>query len=474
MSSVLHASPRLSLVLSFLLPLGVGVFWVAILFREPGLALSLAPLVIAILALVLVVLAAASLGRAWAFMAILAFVIFGLGLSFREREAGEVGLDLQNGVKLFVWAALVGVAFLNLRRLAPMLREPVVALACIYAGIAFASAAWSLTPTYSAAIAIGWFSYLALACLAVRTSGERAVLVLFVWSIGAFVAVGLSALVFAPEIAWMPPSVEETEYRFRGFSGHPNVLAQQAGVLVTVAVVTRRARYISRRLFFAALALGFAALVLTDSRTALIAVVAAWGFVVLRERGLGRLAVAAGGVLVVLALATFTFGGVTNLEAALGMFSRSGAGSEVLTLTGRTEIWTIAWERILERPLLGWGYLATEELLLSSVGRTFYGDAVNAHNMFVQSLLSVGFLGSLPGFAMVGLLIVRIFSRPDPVRDHLVVFMLISGMGEVEIFSTPMLLTLVVFVALAREAELRLRAIGERRTVDVRLREAHS
>jgi len=462
MSSTVQASPRWTSAFSLLLPLAVGLFWVAILYRGPGLALHLAPLVIAILALVAVVFAAASLGRAWAFMAILAFVIFGLGLSFREREPGEVGLDLQNGVKLFVWAALVGVAILNIRRLAPMLREPVVALAFVYAAFAFASAAWSLTPTYSAAVAIGWVGNLALACLAVRTCGERAVFVLFVWSIGAFVAVGLSGLVFAPDIAWMPPSVEETEYRFRGFSGHPNVLAQQAGVLVTVAVVARRARYISRRLFFAGIVLGFATLVLTDSRTALIAVVAAWGFVAMRERGLGRLALIAGAVMLVLALAAFTVGGVTNVEDALGMFSRTGAGSEVLTLTGRTEIWRIAWERIQERPLLGWGYLATEELLLSSVGRTFYGDAINAHNMFVQSLLSVGILGSLPGFAMVGLLVVRLFSRPDPVRDHVVVFMLISGMGEVEIFATPMLLTLTVFIILAREAE-RLPVIGRQR-----------
>jgi len=463
MSSTVQASPRWTSGFSILLPLAVGILWVAILFLGPGRSgLYLAPLAIVIVALAGMVLAAASLGRSWAFMAILAFMIFGLSLSFREREPGEVGLDLQNGVKLFVWAALVGVAFLNIRRLAPMLREPVVALAFVYAAFAFASAAWSLTPTYSAAVAIGWVGNLALACLAVRTCGERAVLVLLVWSIGAFVAVGLSGLVFAPDIAWMPPSVEETEYRFRGFSGHPNVLAQQAGVLVTVAVVARRARYISRRLFFAGIVLGFATLVLTDSRTALIAVVAAWGFVAMRERGLGRLALIAGVALLVLALAAFTVGGVTNVEDALGMFSRTGAGSEVLTLTGRTEIWTIAWERIQERPLLGWGYLATEELLLSSVGRTFYGDAINAHNMFVQSLLSVGILGSLPGFAMVGLLVVRLFSRPDPVRDHVVVFMLISGMGEVEIFATPMLLTLTVFIILAREAE-RLPVIGRQR-----------
>jgi O-antigen ligase len=454
MSSTLQASSRWPSVISILLPLAVGLLWVAILFLGPGRpALHLAPLVIVIAAIAAMVFAAASLGRPWAFMAILAFMIFGLSLSFREREPGEVGLDLQNGVKLFVWAALVGVAILNIRRLAPMMREPVVALAFVYAGFALASAAWSLTPTYSGAVAIGWVGNLALACLAVRTCGERAVMVLLVWSIGAFVAVGLAGLVFAPDIAWMPPSVEETEYRFRGFSGHPNVLAQQAGVLVTVAVVARRARYISRRLFVAALALGFATLVLTDSRTAMIAVIVAWGFVALRERGLGRLAVIAAVAVLVLVLTVFTVGGVTNIEDALGMFSRTGAGSEVLTLTGRTEIWTIAWERILQRPLLGWGYLATEELLLSSVGRTFYGDAINAHNMFVQSLLSVGFLGSLAGFAMIGLLVVRLFSRPDPVRDHVVVFMLISGMGEVEIFATPMLLTVSVFIILAREAE---------------------
>jgi len=37
-------------------------------------------------------------------------------------------------------------------------------------------------------------------------------------------------------------------------------------------------------------------------------------------------------------------------------FSRSGDPTEVYTLTGRLEIWDVAWKQINLSPILGYGY----------------------------------------------------------------------------------------------------------------------
>jgi O-antigen ligase len=67
----------------------------------------------------------------------------------------------------------------------------------------------------------------------------------------------------------------------------------------------------------------------------------------------------------------------------------------------------------MQKPFFGWGYYGTEALLMDSVDPKFAYAARHAHNMFLQLLLSVGFLGSLPGLALIVLLISRFVMRPD-------------------------------------------------------------
>lgn len=425
--------------------------WVSAMLSTENASVYAAPFILSAAAIAAAVFAAAAARRPWAVAAILIFVIFGLSLSFRMREHGEVGIDLQNGVKLLTWLALSAIALFNLRLLAPMLKEPTIALACLYAAIALMSVLWSLDPLYSGANAIGWFSYLALACLAVLTLGSERVLRLIVGTLAAFLLLGLVGGVLT-DAAWMEPSVEETGFRLRGFSGHPNVFGQQAGLLVTLTIIARRQALLPRLWFVCALVIGILAVVLSGSRTTLAAVLVAAMIIEFRERGLLAPAVGATIMLVSAALLLFSFIDLHQLEGAMSGLSRTGSGGEILTLTGRTEIWSIALERFGERPLFGWGFNAAERLLLDSMPPTFYGDAVNTHNMFLQSLLTVGFIGSLPGFSIIAILLLRFFARPDATRDHMLVFLLVLGLGEAEFFSTPMLMTLFIFIMLAREA----------------------
>jgi O-antigen ligase len=443
-------------------PPAIALAWIGTLAAaaDLGTMAYAVPLLAAVAAVGAFTFLKAAQGRPYAICCVLVFVVFALNLNFRIRDLGDVSLDWQNGVKLATWIVLLAIAVARWRSIAPLLREPVLALAFVYAMIAFASAAWSEVPAYTGANAVGLFAYLGLGCVLIVDLGEDATIRVMVWTLLAYITVGMIGGVVAPELAWLPPSVDETTFRLQGFSGHPNVLAQQDGVFMVLAVVARRKGLIGRAVFWGMLLLGGATLLATGSRTTLIAVLIASALVEVRgSRFCGTIAIATAGTLT-LALTWAAIQGLPNLDGLLGGLSRTGRESEILTLTGRTDIWEVVWTKIQEKPLFGWGYNGTEALISSGFDKSFAGTPVNAHNAVLQTLLSVGFLGSLPAVAYTFLLIGRFVTHPDPTRDQIAAYLIVGGIGEVEVFATPILLTLVVSWMLAREAAKRPLADG--------------
>ncbi|MQB40610.1 O-antigen ligase family protein [Rhizobium sp. ICMP 5592] len=447
-SAVRWAEPGLVLAI----PLAIGFTWLGLCFTTPqNPAAALVPFGVIGAAGFALVLIAAALGRRWAVASLLVFVIFGLSLSLRQRASGETGLDWQNGLKLAVWMLIPLVCLANVRRLLPHVREPTIVLGALYGLLAIASGVWSLTPAYTVANALGFVAYLMLACLCVSVLGLQATLRLATFTLLAFVVLGLVAAIVLPDAAWLPPSAFEADFRLRGLSGHPNVLGEQAAVLVTFAIICYRRGILNRWVFIAALIAGFGALIAAESRTSAAAVIIVWIVIELRERRylwpMAGIALLVGAI----ALPFIAIGGFPSMSSFLGLLARSGSATEITTLTGRTELWAVASELIARKPLFGWGFNGTEALMMGSVGRNFAGDPVNAHNMYVQTLLCMGFLGSLPAFAFLGIAVKRMVTKPDAVRDQVVLLVMIIGIAEVSLFATPGLLTLAFFIVLAGE-----------------------
>ncbi|GJE40182.1 O-antigen ligase family protein [Methylobacterium persicinum] len=440
-----------TLLQGFALPLAAALALMGALVVA-GSAGTLLPVALAGTAAAGVLIAGFVRGAPWGIAALLTMALLGLSLNFRVRGVGEVGLDWQNGAKLATWVVLAGVTVLRRRDLAPLLRQPCYGLAFAYAGLALASTGWSQTPAYTAANALGMVAYLGLAGLAATRMGEGAALRTMIAAISVLAAVSLAGGLLVPDLAWSPPSDVEVNYRLEGFSGHPNALGQQAAVLCLLAVAARRLRAIGTVAFLAAAGLGLATLLTSRSRFALTAFLASWAFVVLRRRPAGRVLMAGGAGLALLAAALVTVLPLSGIDALFDGLSRTGDASEIVTLTGRTDLWAAAAELIARAPLFGWGFAGTEGMLADYVPRNFVGATVNPHNMVMQTLMSLGFLGSLPAFALFALLGVKAFVRPDDLRDQVVLFVLIDGLGEVEVYGTPVLLNLVFYWALARDA----------------------
>lgn len=388
-----------------------------------------------------------------ALLALLAFAAVGLNITFLTREIGDVGLDAQTGLKIGTWVALLGVSVLNGRRLLPILADPAIALFTAFTLVACASAAWSPVPVFTAGCAAGLLAYLGFSALIAATVSERMVVTVLIWGLAAFLLLTWLAAALAPSSAWLPP-YEKPVYRLQGISGHPNILAKQSAVFILLVIAARRRGHMGRLPGWLLLGLGIVTLLATNSRTALLAVVLAWLLVDLRSRRLLLAGIAAGTVLLGLVVLAGSTGILPGIDVLLGSASRSGDASEILTLTGRTELWGFVWEKVLQRPLQGYGFNAFGPIM----SRAWYGNedaGAEAHNSFLQALFTVGLLGTVPFVSAFIVLLRRWMERPNALRDLFTVYVLIAGATEAELTALPVLLTLAAFLAFALDAAAR-------------------
>ncbi|MGE3142775.1 MAG: O-antigen ligase family protein [Hyphomonadaceae bacterium] len=307
---------------------------------------------------------------------------------FFNALAQAQGLTQAPGYARLAWAPaalFLGWAFWRDRRaiVAALARAPL--LAGLFA-LALSSALWSIDPGATArrcvwlALTMGVGFY-----LATRPSWRAMLAILArAW---ALMAAGAAALaIFAPQIGVMP---QEHPGAWSGLWTHKNMLGaiMAAGAPIGVAAVLA----LGQRRWFVLAAACFALVLLSTSKTSLLAVVLGAGAlsagVIVRRGPLQALTlgfVAAAGALVL--------GGVMMLapEALVTLIGRD------LTFTGRTDIWAAAAQASAARPWLGYGYGA---FWADENGPVFFlREAVgwlapSAHNGWLELMLGVGRVG---------------------------------------------------------------------------------
>lgn len=89
-----------------------------------------------------------------------------------------------------------------------------------------------------------------------------------------------------------------------------------------------------------------------------------------------------------------------DLGARLDMFLRSSEGAQLASLTGRDQIWAIAWQEWRQNPVFGYGPQIWEADFRISIGMP---NATHAHNQFMDTLSRSGTVGAvaLVGYALV-------------------------------------------------------------------------
>ena len=111
------------------------------------------------------------------------------------------------------------------------------------------------------------------------------------------------------------------------------------------------------------------------------------------------------------------------------------------TLTGRTDTWNIAWDRALDRPVLGYGYRAfwTDKNPARRGPTESWRDEIgHAHNTYLDLLLELGFFGCTVFALLLGTLCVRLIARCMKIGDCIniwlfVILFYILARGVVEV-----------------------------------------
>jgi O-antigen ligase len=227
-----------------------------------------------------------------------------------------------------------------------------------------------------------------------------------------FLAISIILFFAVPSLSHMLAWDGSVGARMSGIGSHPN----QTGVLATLIIVALYARCdsgnLSRAFKAAAVVVALATLVLTESRTSLIAAgIGCLAFFLLKNRWHAALIP----LLVCLAVASVLVVSLDN--QILAVFARSGDVEELLTGTGRSFIWELSWNLVKQAPILGYGFNSTFSMFMDEA-YLLNGDVgvyvfPHSHNLVLQLLL----YGGVIALALFVLPIASIVRRATATRD---------------------------------------------------------
>jgi O-antigen ligase len=387
------------------------------------------------------VVAAAYAGSRTALLSYFVVLAFVTDAQFRARGAGEIEADWQSMLKFALWlgAGLIGAG--HLPPLDRLLRHPGSALWLVYIVVALVSSLYSPVPFYTLGCSVALLCFYMFAYALARTLSLPAILWAFVGTMTVFNLASWVVFYQDPELgssmAW---TMDGVFFRMSGLAGQAtnlgSICAKYLGALFLLWW-SGRCRLVTASIFGA---LGVTTLLATDSRTMMVVVVLGAVGVVLSRSAWAL----AGGALVAILAFGVSLAFPQLLDGLSQKLSRSGDAAEIYTGNGRLEIWNFVWAKIMEAPVLGWGYNSSKVILAQYYGFENGLMVDSAHNMFLQSLLSVGFLGTLPLLLLLGWLAAKCLARPSPILAYFFIFVVIASLSDTgALGTTPTVLTLL-------------------------------
>ena len=358
----------------------------------------------------------------WTGAFLMALLYLAQDFTLRQGLVGGGGVDLQSLIKGGSAALLMGYGLFN--GVTRVGRQPVLWLLFTYAAFALFSA------SYSSARALGIGSGIALLGIAFATARAATMTQkdLKAYWYGLYVvAAGLcvSSFILLGTVPLMARDLADPgAYRLRGLTGSANSLGpiMALGIIAGLMMIKQAQPGWSKNLHRVLWVAMLAALVLTNSRSSLLGLglgMVAVAVVRRRQSILTVLLMLLGGAVfvTVVALPSLTKGVLRFFAETL---SRSGTTEELTNLTGRSEIWAACWELIKAKPWHGYG-LGSVRIEIPKVFYDEWGNtAATAHNFVLESLISVGVVGTCLLLAVVLIStfgLVRVVTQSHELRD---------------------------------------------------------
>jgi O-antigen ligase len=378
-------------------------------------------------------------GKVTALTALLLIILVVNDLSLRNRAYSDTSLDAQTLAKTALWGMGLLVALLNWQALRQALREPAAALLVVLCLWFIVTSAYSPIRAYSFGSSVALLSVVLFSAVVRQSVPDRTILIGAIAAIGVLLWFSLFLYVVAPGAAMAKQDGGQV-LRLAAPFGTPNSLGRAAAVvllLCAIAIRTNAMRWRSSLIILMGFA-GVGCLVLAQSRTSIAALIGSIGLLLLLQRP-RRLLIA--GIIVVASSLLLMLIDVNPTEL-LALLARSGKSADVVTLTGRTELWSFVWGEIEKAPLLGYGYSSTR-YLIPLLYKTFWGwTAAHAHNMWLQTWFVSGVVGVCLLFAVLVAQFRYYLRTRDVASLGLLAFVFVTGLTEAgQLDSAPSILT---------------------------------
>jgi O-antigen ligase len=339
---------------------------------------------------------------AWLSCSLLSAILIVPSYDFRPEAEESFGLDVQLLIRLAICGACGLYGLIFWRSASAYLTKFSGAWTLLFCAWAVATIPASPSPTYAAVACITLIcvTLFALALLA-QLDKRLIVKTIFLASL-AFIAMAWS-------LYYLVPSIGRSAYEAGGVieyrvGGDAQQLGFQGLWLITMSLVIVSARMMRLSTSLIPIGVGLVTIASAQSRTSLIAAVAAIGLAILMKAPRQR----------VIALSLFAVGvsSLALLLLASGMFfvrgtnlltsaSRSGSQEEIYNVTGRTEFWPYVLKQISKSPVWGYGYGSARYALYDFNGHSYtQGTLHHAHNIFLNTTLTTGLVGAALLLAM--------------------------------------------------------------------------
>ncbi|MCE5267502.1 MAG: O-antigen ligase family protein [Planctomycetaceae bacterium] len=330
----------------------------------------------------------------------------------------ENGRNAAKGLALGLLGIIGGWMLLRSRGREVHLNGSLPLLALCYLAWLGTTLLWSLDPGMSGRRLIALLCCLATAAGFAAAFRARDIPLIAVAIGTAYLAVGLAVeLALGTFRPWLP------EYRFAG-TIHPNAQGVQLAALCLGSLCLLHATPERRKPLWLCLGVGVAFLLLTKSRAScasLVVAVAAIWFVAASARARVLAALIGGLAVCLLALAASMFSAEPN-DRLLGAMML-GRQEQSEGLTGRVPLWLELARYIRERPLEGYGYQAFwTDKQIESVSEEMEWTMREAHNGYLETVLSGGLVGGVILLAIVALGLVRAAGRYRATGDPGIAF----------------------------------------------------
>ncbi len=246
-------------------------------------------------------------------------------------------------------------------------------------------------------------------------------------------------MVLGPYVGGLIPAFP---FRYSGLAVGPNAL----GPLCVLALLTMHARPFGQRwLHWLMVAVVLVSLLLTQSKSSWVAGLVCWPAMALvglrgmprdwlnepRNRSNARVWL----VFVLIGVLALLVAVVAEVGAGrLERFLSTRAGADLLTLTGRDEIWDAALDTFQRNPWFGYGPAIWDPYFRYTIG---IASAFHAHNQFINVLAASGVAGAVAFGFYLAALVARLAPRIAAFRGlglSLMLLMLIRSFTEVPFY----------------------------------------